>query len=113
MARTKEQLKAIHAKKSGKLDANSVGLKNRKVRNVLQDVFNTFTVEFQGRSSQGKLTYALATEDITPQKQLDWSKKFPEGSSYHISKRGSAPSKFLDVTVDVSDKDFKRNSSGA
>ncbi len=81
-----------------------------KVQDVLEDVFNPSAIAFQGRSSQGKLTYQVAVEEITPENQNAWSRKFPHGSSFSIVK--STSPKFLDLVVDVSNQDFKKNSGG-
>lgn len=78
-----------------------------QIENILKEVFQTKAIEYNGVNFQtNNHTYFLNCDKIDAKINSEWTKNFPDGSYFSISKGVSQPN--LSVTVDVTKDDVTR-----
>ncbi len=75
------------------------------IQNTLKDIFNDPWCWYFGKNIQTKyLEFHIKTKSITPEINSKWTKEFPSGSYFSISK--SSNEKDLTLVVSISDRDY-------
>lgn len=74
------------------------------IGNTLNEIFETKS-EYMGRNNQTRyLEFIAVVESITPENNSNWTKNFPSGSYFSISK--SSFGEKLTLVISISDRDY-------